>query len=245
MSRPTSRARGPPWSRDEVILTLALYRQIHRVPEEYEPHVKEIADLIERTPDAVVYKIANLRFLDTRGRRGFRNIGAMDKLVTREFRGKDTELRAEAERIRQELRATPDNEVKEEESVGRGQGFSASSEDRSKIEGIAMRVAIAHFQKEGYTVEDVHMRKPYDLKCSKGREELFVEVKGTIGSGDKLLLTAGEVKFAQNHERDMALFLVHSIDPASTRSVNGTEVMIRPWKTEAGNLRPISYIYTL
>jgi len=95
--------RGSNWSRDEIILAFACYREIGKVPEEHDTRVVRIAEVIHRTPDAVVYKIANLRFLDTRGKRGFEHIGQMDKKVWSEFKEKDDKLRHEAERVLEAL----------------------------------------------------------------------------------------------------------------------------------------------
>jgi Protein NO VEIN, C-terminal len=239
------RNRGPSWSRDEVILALSHYRRIGKVPEEYEPAVVDIADLIGRTADSVVYKIANLRSLETRGRRGLSHSGAIDRRVWNEFRGRDSTLFEEEEKIRRTLRMTPEDEMVLEKDFARNQGFMASPEDRKKIEEIAMRRAKHHFETEGYVVADVHATRPYDLKCTRNGEEYFVEVKGTTGEGKKILLTAGEVEYAKRHASKMIFFLTYSIRPDDDDSENGTVVIRSPWTLDARRLAPVSYFYEL
>lgn len=229
-----------------MILALALYREIAKVPEEYDPRVLRIANLIDRSPDSVVYKVANLRFLETGGKRGLEHIGEMDRQVQREFAGKDEALILEAGRIRRKLSQTDVEEVEAEEGEGRGQGFNAHPEDRKRIEGVAMTQAVDYFSKQGYTVQDVHERRPYDLRCTKQREEFFVEVKGTTGSGKKILLTAGEVKFAKKHLGRMALFVTHSINLANEHDLdNGTRIVLLPWEIDDRRLIPSTYVCEL
>jgi hypothetical protein len=59
--------------------------------------------------------------------------------------------------------------------------------------------ATSHLQWLGYHVEDVGATESYDLDCSKEKDELHVEVKGTTTDGLAVLLTPNEV--ARNEQQ--------------------------------------------
>jgi hypothetical protein len=132
-------------------------------------------------------------------------------------------------------------------SLGTGQRFQSDSVLRRLIERHAMEAATRHFANEGWTVEDVSNAQPFDLRCRKSGNELRVEVKGTATQGDSILLTAGEVRHAQEHAGNVALFVLHSVDVTEADGrieVRGGEIRIlKPWNLEADRLSPISYEY--
>ena len=240
--RPGSFPRGSPWSHDEVVLALRLYRRLKRVPEEYDPLVLETAYLIGRSADSVVYKIANLRFLDSGGKKGLKHIGKTDRLVWEEFKDRDDLLKRETDRILENVVGNTERYT----GTSHGQGFAGSTEDRRKIESIAMERAAHHFSSQGYYVEDVHVGGPYDLKCTRQKEVLFVEVKGTTGDGKNIMLTAGEVNFARKHLLQMALYVLHSIKLEGNGSRGkGTEKVVRPWTVDDRKLTAYNFFYRL
>lgn len=130
-----------------------------------------------------------------------------------------------------------------------GQGFALSSGERTSIEERAMLLAEQHYQRQGYLVTRVG--RPYDLRCrrpSLGNEILYVEVKGTRGQGETIILTANEVEHARRHRAAMELFLVHSIRldgrVAGKRVAAGGVVNIhKRWAPQPSNLGPIAYYY--
>src|SRR5207302_9134700 len=99
-----------------------------------------------------------------------------------------------------------------EKDQAKGQGFQLDSKLRKALENYAMEVAKQYFQGKGYKCEDHSKKRPYDLLCSRGREVRYVEVKGTVTDGTEIILTKGEVEFAQGHEAQMVLFILHSIE---------------------------------
>lgn len=128
-----------------------------------------------------------------------------------------------------------------------GQGFRVSAEERKAIEDHAMSLAEEHFREQGYDVEDVSARKSFDLCCTRGVEELRVEVKGTQTNGAEVLLTPNEVAHAQKHRDQVALFIVHSVQVNSdgerhTASGGETRVIL-PWNIDEGELKPTGYKY--
>jgi hypothetical protein len=124
-----------------------------------------------------------------------------------------------------------------------GQGFLISPTVRKAIEEHSVKLAAAYYAERGYTVRAVG--KPYDLHCTRNGSQIFVEVKGTQNSGEEVLLTPNEVKFARQNKIEMALFVVHGIEvdtqtepPAVS---GGSTTIYEAWDVERGELVPLGY----
>jgi Domain of unknown function (DUF3883) len=131
-----------------------------------------------------------------------------------------------------------------EKSHAKSQGFQLDSKTRKAIEDYAMEAAKKHFKSLGYSVEDHSKNHSYDLLCTKKKERLHAEVKGTVTNGDGIILTSGEVKFARSHKEEMGLFILHSIQvSADGKLSNGQQKMIVPWDVDEGRLKPVSFMY--
>lgn len=139
--------------------------------------------------------------------------------------------------------------------IGRGQGRSQNTARNDAVELYAMAAAQAHFESdEGgcWTVEDVSKRlgDGYDLLCTRGDERLCVEVKGTIGAGESVILTYTEVDQAHANPERSILFLVYLIDAKEDEGQwscsGGTTRILHRWDPHArGTLKPTQYKYTL
>lgn len=129
------------------------------------------------------------------------------------------------------------------------QGRMLDPADRHMIEEYAVDRARKYFG----TTHDIEERgRPYDLRCTpkKGRRmPLFVEVKGTQGIGERVILTENEVRHAATHKAQTVLFLVHSIKLAghgNERRARGGKVrLLQPWSPSMKSLTPIAYYYDL
>jgi hypothetical protein len=132
-----------------------------------------------------------------------------------------------------------------ERSQAKSQGFMLDSELRGRLEKYSMASAKRHFESLGYAVTDDSKNHPYDLKCVRKDETLYVEVKGTQTDGKGIILTCGEVEFARRHSERMVLFILHSIQVSKDRKKlsNGVPVVIQPWIVEQNALNPLSYKY--
>jgi hypothetical protein len=133
------------------------------------------------------------------------------------------------------------------DTVQDGQGFSICSDCRREVESRAMGLAGSHYHSQGYTVEDVSSFQSYDLKCLRDDVELHVEVKGTRGDGNRVLLTRKEVEHAQNY-RPAALLIVKEIssvhsDNGACQASGGSVELHDPWDINEGDLVPIGYSY--
>lgn len=132
-----------------------------------------------------------------------------------------------------------------EKAYAKGQGYQLDSELRKALEDYAMDAAKKHFRSLGYKVEDHARNHPYDLKCSKADQTVYVEVKGTQSAGESVILTAGEVNFGHKHSEQMALYLFHSIVVASDgKSLSGGQpYLLMPWELDKTDLAPLSFKY--
>ncbi|MEU3758476.1 MrcB family domain-containing protein [Streptomyces albogriseolus] len=128
-----------------------------------------------------------------------------------------------------------------------GQGFLLTGEERRAVESHSVHMASEHFKAQGWSVQDVGTKKPYDLHLSRGQETLRVEVKGTTSDGSQVILTRSEVEHQRKFAPSNALVIVHSItlDRAVEPAVatGGTLECISPWVIDDGNLTVVSYIY--
>ena len=84
-------------------------------------------------------------------------------------------------------------------------------EENRAVELRAMQVVRAHYESEGWAVEDVSASRPYDLVCRLGAAECHVEVKGLTGLPPlRIGLTANEVAHARTCPR-VALAIVSGV----------------------------------
>lgn len=134
-------------------------------------------------------------------------------------------------------------------SIGRNtrQGFLTDTKLRLLIEQYSVSLGIRHFESDGFTVQV--KGKPYDLRCSKGAQVLYVEVKGTTTSGAQVILTPNEVAFAEANKASMALFLVSDIavraDSDEPTLEGGTITLFHPWQPDRRFLQPLGFTYDL
>jgi hypothetical protein len=126
-------------------------------------------------------------------------------------------------------------------------GFRLNAAERSLIEMHAVAAATEHYVDLGARVKYVGNRLPYDLEVKLGDKSLSVEVKGTVTSGDQLILTRGEVEHHRKAYPANALAVVAGISLDRTTdppSVSGGSVHeTRPWNIDEDALTVISYIY--
>ena len=80
-------------------------------------------------------------------------------------------------------------------------------------------------------------------------EESFVwnvEVKGTVGTGEKVIITRGEANHAQANPEQAVLFVLSDIrvrpgPDGRPKLLGGTERILQPWSLNVSSLIPISY----
>jgi hypothetical protein len=133
-------------------------------------------------------------------------------------------------------------------SRGGGQGFLVSQAVRNAVEEYAVAWAIRYYRAQGWIVEDVGSRESYDLRCTRDTDELHVEVKGTTGLGETVILTRNEVLHALEWHPNMDLFVVtetrvegrESDHPVAT---GGVARVWHSWLPDDKSLTPAGYLY--
>ncbi|MFE4230356.1 protein NO VEIN domain-containing protein [Arthrobacter sp. NPDC056886] len=128
-------------------------------------------------------------------------------------------------------------------------GFCADPILKKSIEMQAVLQAIVHYEGAGYVVEDVGAYRSYDLLAKRGDEERHIEVKGSQGYVQKVILTRNEVTHANDHG-PTDLVVVADIQwerhlDGSIATDAGTMSVYPDWRPSPENLKPLSYEYFL
>lgn len=145
---------------------------------------------------------------------------------------------------------TPSSSSQTNASGKNGQGFGLSQTERKQVELRAMRVARELYESNGWKVVDTSGSHPYDLLATLEGLQRFIEVKGTVGEGNSIILTHGEVKHVRQHRRDSALVVVSRIvltDSEGGCVASGGEIRIQadPWVIDELRLEPTEYRYAI
>ncbi|MBP9890308.1 MAG: DUF3883 domain-containing protein [Planctomycetes bacterium] len=129
----------------------------------------------------------------------------------------------------------------------KGPGRQLDKGRRTAVEEHAMGLAASYFKGNGYQVEDVSDRESFDLRCTKGKDDRLVEVKGTTLTASTVDLTANEVESAREYVTD--LFVVSEIlctgHGEGAMAKGGNCRLFRNWEPEKRHLKPTAYRYTL
>ncbi|MFE2943152.1 protein NO VEIN domain-containing protein [Streptomyces sp. NPDC059255] len=148
------------------------------------------------------------------------------------------------------LNLTPGFRAEEAQTPKRprgGAGFISDPKKRKAVELHAENMAVAHYERQGWTVERIG--KPYDLHCTRAREERRVEVKGTTGAATSVELTVNEVEHARNPRHTVDLYVVSDIVVdmhSSEYAMSGGRVAhFENWYPAEEDLRPRRFEYRL
>lgn len=128
-------------------------------------------------------------------------------------------------------------------------GFCADPVLKKAIEVQAVRQAIRHYEALGFAVEDVGAYRSYDLEAVRGDEVRRVEVKGSQGYVQKVILTRNEVTNANEFERTDLVVVAEiqwerHLDGKITTG-DGLMNVYPDWTPSPENLVPLSYEYFL
>jgi hypothetical protein len=131
-----------------------------------------------------------------------------------------------------------------------GQGFGLSADERKAVELHAMRAARAHYERLGWTVTDTSASAPYDYRAVRDKEIRYIEVKGTTGTADTVILTSNEVEHAQRNFPNCALLVISEIqitksEGQATAGAGRLAVILDPWKIDESSLVATQFRYTL
>jgi hypothetical protein len=142
----------------------------------------------------------------------------------------------------------PETPAPDDSERPRGQGRGLSAAERRAVEERAMALATSYLANQGRDVTDVSKKASYDLHCRSAEEELHVEVRGTTGEGEAVILTRAEV--AHSRKFPTALVVVSRIrlervsedEPVAS---GGDISFYMPWRADDHTLDPLSYQCTL
>ena len=131
-------------------------------------------------------------------------------------------------------------------TTGRGQGFLVSQAVRKVVEGHAVQWAIRYYRAQGWVVEYVGSSESYDLHCGRGNDDRHVEVKGTTGLGETVILTQNEVLHARESHPKVDLFVVTEIhvegrDSDHPTATGGFAHVCTEWRPAEEDLAPVGY----
>ena len=127
------------------------------------------------------------------------------------------------------------------------QGFRLNSSHRKAIELRAMELAKVELISRGcVNIRDTSQGNPFDYQCTLAGEEIFVEVKGTVSSGDVVILTRGEVELHRGKFPNSMLVLVHGIQLTGEnfdQAISGAVQVTSPWAIAEDSLTVVAYNY--
>ncbi|WP_426504276.1 protein NO VEIN domain-containing protein [Dactylosporangium sp. McL0621] len=131
---------------------------------------------------------------------------------------------------------------------GKGQGFATSQRAKVVVEAYAMNAALLYYGKIG-KVTDTSRTESYDYVIEINGELWHVEVKGTTGDPEDVLLTPREVEHANKYPR-VSLFVLSNItvtrDEHDELTASGGKMSVfHPWSLDPSRLSPLGYKYRL
>jgi hypothetical protein len=115
------------------------------------------------------------------------------------------------------------------------------------VEEHAMRVAMEVLEQRGFkNIKNVGNTHSYDIAATLNGTHFYIEVKGTISLGEKIVLTKNEVLLHRQEHPNNALVVVSKItlDRNEPPSASGGEVLfISPWEIQDSDLEALGYDY--
>jgi len=117
------------------------------------------------------------------------------------------------------------------------------------IEEHAVEVAMKLLENKGFSsIKDVGKNHSYDIAAKLNGVDFYIEVKGTISVGEKVVLTKNEVLLHRQEYPNNALIVVSHIDldrnePPSAKG--GKIRFISPWEIDDADLVALGYDYSI
>lgn len=134
-------------------------------------------------------------------------------------------------------------------SVLSGQDFGLTAAEKKTIEMHAVKLAIEYLSKLGYTdIKDVGDTESFDLLALSPENQIAVEVKGSTGAANSVILTKNEVSFQKDAYPLNGLFIVSNIELTKGEKISaqgGDIQFISPWLIDESSLKAISYNYQI
>lgn len=125
--------------------------------------------------------------------------------------------------------------------MGYGRRIDASL--HKQIEDVAQQRLMDYYSSRGWDVEDMRVGNSFDARATKGDEVIYLEAKGTVTAGEKVIVTRKEVAFARDHPGKCIMGVVSSIELTNDKVVDPASGILRlyPWEAREEDLCPLSY----
>ena len=129
-----------------------------------------------------------------------------------------------------------------------GQGIRGTYKENKAVERRAVDLAISYFRSTNNweSIKDTGDKESYDLLLTNKSKKMYVEVKGTQSSGDKVFLSKNEVIVQKKFYPNNALVIVSGIKlekGEEPKASGGSIKVISPWKIMNNHLTAMAFEY--
>ena len=129
-----------------------------------------------------------------------------------------------------------------------GQGIRGTYKENKAVERRAVDLAISYFRATNNweSIKDTGDKESYDLLLTNKSKKMYVEVKGTQSSGDKVFLSKNEVIVQKKFYPNNAIVIVSGIKlekGEEPKASGGNIKVISPWKIMNNHLTAMAFEY--
>lgn len=123
-----------------------------------------------------------------------------------------------------------------------GPGRRVDTKLRKEIEDLAQERLMTFYRHDGWKVEDRRIGNPFDAKATKEGETLYLEAKGTVTSGERVIVTRGEIAWAREHPGECVIGILSGVAVKSGSVDPSSGILLQyHWKPEDDDLVPLDY----
>ncbi|NKG19878.1 protein NO VEIN domain-containing protein [Paeniglutamicibacter terrestris] len=129
---------------------------------------------------------------------------------------------------------------------GRGQSWSDDPVKRKLAEDHGQKMLERHYIDRGWAVQDTRIGNPYDAVATKGTATLYLEAKATQTTGNKVLVTPNEVRFARDNRGQCIIGIVSDIlfNPDGSLDDSSGRLRIFDWTAHETELKATGFTWT-
>ncbi len=95
--------------------------------------------------------------------------------------------------------------------VNARQGRLLDAALRRELEDFAQQRLMDFYEDDGWDVEDLRTRNSFDARATKDEAVLYLEAKGTVTDGERVIVTRGEVKWARGHPEECVIGILSGV----------------------------------
>lgn len=138
----------------------------------------------------------------------------------------------------------PKSEIPPREGPPKKARLAPGAKGKMAVAQHAQDMIFDDYRSRGWKVEDHSADHPYDGKATKNGKTLYIECKGTQGSGLKVNMSYNEVEFANSHAREYELAVVSKVklNRNGTVKKRSGELRIVPWDPGATHIPRSFYV---